>query len=230
LPPESIELQYLDGTDWKGVPDARYQPPTPIGRRANHVQFSPLRIRQLRAVLRHRPNSFSGLSEFEAWGTRGTASLDPPSRPASLATNTNGEGFPKASASHTSRFDRVECVNDGTINYRPSPNNRWTAYESPNSSDWVEIDFGQPRTVGRVELHIYDDRGGVQPPASYTVQFAEDDNWKNVANIQRLPAKPQGGAMNTVTFDPVEARKLRVVFTHAGSSRSGLTELEAWEK
>ena len=29
--------------------------------------------------------------------------------------------------------------------------NRWTSYESPNATDWLEVDFGREREVGRVE-------------------------------------------------------------------------------
>ena len=52
---------------------------------------------------------------------------------------------------------------DGKVNYLPNPFNRWTSYESPDATDWLEIDFGQEQTVGRVELYIYDDRAqGIQ--------------------------------------------------------------------
>ncbi len=241
-PPAALMLESFDGHSWKPVPDITQAPqdpsdgskstgpPKPIGRRANRIRFAPLVTQQLRLVLTHKPGSASGLSEFEAWGTQGTSSLDPPSPPPSLATNTTGQGFPKASASHTSRFDRIEFVNDGIINYRPSPNNRWTAYESPDKTDWLEIDFGEPKMVGRMELHLYDDRGGVQPPTSYRVQYHEGNAWRDAANMNRSPKEPQGGTMNTVTFDPIKASRVRVVFNHAGSSRSGLTEIEVWEK
>jgi hypothetical protein len=36
--------------------------------------------------------------------------------------------------------------------------------------------------------------------------------------------------MNTITFGRVSARKVRVVFAHAGKARSGLTEIEVWEE
>jgi hypothetical protein len=35
---------------------------------------------------------------------------------------------------------------------------------------------------------------------------------------------------NVVTFTPLEVSKLRVVFTHNGNARSGMTEFEVWEK
>ena len=33
--------------------------------------------------------------------------------------------------------------------------------------------------VGRVVLHIYDDRGGVQPPVKYTIQFWTGTAWQD---------------------------------------------------
>lgn len=232
-PPAAMTVEYFDGKDWRAAPDAEHHPSKPTGRRANRIRFAPVETQKLRVTLTHQPGAASGLSEFEAWGVRGegdAARLDPPQPPPSLATNTTGSGFPKATASHTSRYDKAEMVNDGVINYRPSPHNRWTAYESPNKTDWLAIDFGEAKTVGRVELHIYDDRGGVQPPQSYTVEYRDGDAWKEAANIKRSPAKPRGSAINTATFDPVKTTSLRIVFTHAGRSRSGLTEIEVWKE
>ena len=182
-------------------------------------------------VLQHAPQAATGLSEFEAWGAHPeNRSAWIRQRPPSLAANPTGTGFPRAAASYTSRFDRVAFANDGVINYRASPHNRWTAYESPNQTDWLEVDFGAPQTIGRIELHIYDDRGGVQPPSSYQVQYQQNDQWKNVTHMKTSPETPRGGMMNTVTFDPVMSRRVRVVFNHAGQSRSGITEIEVWEK
>jgi hypothetical protein len=42
--------------------------------------------------------------------------------------------------------------------------------------------------------------------------------------------RPVGGAANTITFPRVTAPKLRVVFTHQGKSRSGVTEIRAWKE
>ena len=70
------------------------------------------------------PGVSAGLSEFEVWG-EGSQSLDPaPTPPGNLAFNPGDRPFPRATASFTSRFDRVERVNDGVINFTPNPNNR----------------------------------------------------------------------------------------------------------
>src|ERR1051325_3286985 len=100
----------------------------------------------------------------------------PPSAPNSpppagnLALKAGNQEFPKASASFTSRFDKVNEINDGVISFGQTPRNRWTSFESPNPADWVEIDFGEEKRIGRIELAIFDDRGGVKAPENYNVQ------------------------------------------------------------
>jgi F5/8 type C domain len=145
-----------------------------------------------------------------------------------LAYNPGDKPFPKASASHTSRFDKVEEAIDGKANFAPGPRNRWTTYESPNATDWLEIDFGAEKTFARVELGIYDDRGGVQPPTRYDVQFWDGKAWRDVAEAKKSPEQPTGGVFNEVRFKAVTASKVRIVFTHAGKARSGVTEVLVW--
>jgi hypothetical protein len=124
----------------------------------------------------------------------------------------------------------VEAVNDGRIIFRPTPANRWTSYESPNASDWLEIDFGSKREVGRVELYIYDDGGDVQAPERYSVQWWDGSQWKDVVESKKSPETPRGGVQNTVMFPRIETSKVRVVFTHQGKARSGLTEIEMFRE
>ncbi|WP_461671248.1 hypothetical protein, partial [Mycobacterium tuberculosis] len=59
------------------------------------------------------------------------------------------------SASYTFFMDQVGDVNDGIVNYGSSEGNRWTSYESPNASDWVQIDFGSAVTRSSVDVYVY---------------------------------------------------------------------------
>ena len=175
----------------------------------------------------HRPGSRTGLSEIEAWG-HGSQPLDPAPAPAGdLAYNPGGRPFPRASASFTSRFDRVERVTDGVIHFAPNPNNRWTAFGSPNATDWVEIDFGREAGVGRVGLAFYDG-GGVRAPADHAVEVPDGAGWRRPPGQRKTPERPAGGEVNEVEFPAVRASRLRVVFTHEGPARSGLTETLVW--
>jgi hypothetical protein len=226
--PSRIELEYWTGTQWKAIVPTVESPAIPTGRRANTTRFEPLSTSRVRATLHHRPGTRAGLTEFEIWGDAPRDYRPAPPPPGNLALNQSGRGFPQATASFTSRFDRVEWVNDGKISYRPNPHNRWTSYESPNASDWLSIDFGVSKTISRIELHIYDDRGGVQPPMKFQVQYLQGETWVDVAEQQTTPPEPRGGTMNSVRFRPVTAPAVRIVFTHRGKSRTGLTELEVW--
>src|SRR5262249_18672850 len=221
---------YWNGKTWQGVPSQTRSPEKPTGHRANVIRFPELKTARIRAAFVHAANGKTGLTEFEAWGDATNPYVPPPSPAGNLALNETGKGYPKASASFTSRFDKVEQVNDGRIVFRPAPHNRWTSYESPNASDWLEIDFGAKKEVGRVELYLYDDGGGVQAPEKYVVQFWNGSAWQDVPDQMKSPDRPAGRLPHTVTFPPVETSKVRVVFTHRGKARSGLTEIEAWRE
>ncbi len=231
IAPQSYEVEYHDGKEWLPVPNQKRIPAKPEGHRPNSIQFVARDVTRLRITFTHAVGGFTGLSELEAWGDGTLPYTPPPPKPGNLAYNVSGQGFPKASASFSDVFGGLPLrAIDGRMNYKPTPMNRWTSYGSPNPSDWLEVDFGDPKEVGRAELYIYDDRSGVQPPESYTVQIFVDGEWRDAANQMKTPAIPTGSAMNTVTFTKVTTSKLRIVFTHKGNSKSGVTELEIWKQ
>jgi hypothetical protein len=135
----------------------------------------------------------------------------------------------RVSASHTWAFDSPQALVDGVIADEP----RWTAYLSPNTVDWVQVDFERVRRCDGFTIHLYDDRGGVQPPRQMFVEHLHGHRFQQVTHARWNPAGPGPGA-NTVTFDPVHTRSLRVHFVHreGGYQKpgrgiySGATEIE----
>jgi F5/8 type C domain-containing protein len=227
-PPSRFDLEYWDGKSWSPVPKQIRSPKEPAGRRANVIRFPELQTNKVRAVFKHGPKGRTGLTEFEVWGDATLPVASAPLPAGNLALNKDGNAFPKASASFTSRFDKVEFVNDGVVNFNPTPHNRWTCFESPNEKDWLEIDFGAPKKVSRIELAIYDDRGGVQAPKQYTVQHWNGAKWQDAPAQRKSPLEPVGGQINEVRFQEVTTTKVRVVFTHNGKARVGLSEMFIW--
>ncbi len=230
--PSRFELQHWDGKAWVEVPGQNRNPKNPAGGRPNTISFPETPLQRLRVVL-HRPKGATGtgITEFQAWGSGTTPYQTPPPAAGNLSTNTSGAEFPKASASFHDRFGGVpKSAIDGKIIFRPTPVNRWTSFGSPNETDWLEVDFGEPKTFSRVELHIFADGRGVHAPTSYKVQYLSGDRWVDVKGLKKSPEKPKGSAKNSATFDKVTSPKIRVVFTHTGKARSGLTEFEVWEK
>jgi hypothetical protein len=231
VPPATFVLEYWDGQDWRAIPGQTRAPENPTGRRANVVRFPTLETAKVRAVLRHAAGGKSGLTEFEVWGDARLPVEPPPHPTGNLAYNPGDKPFPKARASYSDRFGgKPDLAIDGRTNFLPTPFNRWTSYESPNGADWLEIDFGAGKAFNRIELAIYDDRGGVRPPTRYDVEYWDGEGWRAVTGAKRSPEAPAGGRFNEVRFDRVTAAKVRVVFTHAGKARSGVSELLVWNE
>ena len=231
VPPADYQIEYSDGAGWKSFPDQKRTPSKPTGHRANQIHFPATDVEKFRIVMTHAADGKSGLTEVEAWGDGILPFIPAPMPAGNLAFNRSGQGFPKASASFSDRFGgKPESAIDGKINFLPTPMNRWTSFGSPNATDWLEIDFGAEKEIGRVEIHIYDDRGGVQAPAKYSLQRSAGNEWVDIEGQVALPKIPTGGMTNTVTFPKIKATKFRIVFTNKGEARSGVTEVEAWQE
>jgi hypothetical protein len=221
--PASYRIERWHDGKWVPVDTEVRNPHQPTGRRANRVQTN-LRSQKIRITLTHRVGGRSGLTEVEAWSR-----VEGEVRPVPMPEGNLARGA-KALASYTSRFDKLAMANDGVVNFNASPANRWTSYESPNASDWLEFEFGSTQEVGRVELAIYDDGGGVRAPAKYAVRWWDGKDWREVANAKASPETPAGGQWNEVAFDRVKTSKVRVVFTHGSKARSGVSEVLIWRE
>ena len=229
--PQQYEIQIPHGDGWENLLSQTREPKEPVGHQMNRVSFPERELSKFRVLFTHAPGGFTGLTELEAWGFGKLPYLPVPPKPGNLAYNPLKTGFPQATASFHDVYGGVPTsALDGRINFQPNPINRWTSYGSPNAQDWLEIDFGKPQEIARAELYIYDDKGGVQPPSSYSVQYLSGTEWKDAANQKKQPAAPTGSAQNTVTFDPVTTSKARVLFTNRDKARSGVTELEIFAK
>jgi hypothetical protein len=227
--PKSLSLEVWRDNSWRPLPHVPQQFDNPATHRALTVSFPELEAARFRLTVTHAEGGRSGLTEWEVWGDA-RLPVEIPEPPAgNLAFNPGNREFPQASASFTDRFGgRPLAALDGKTVFLPTPMNRWTSYESKEASDWLEIDFGEPREFRRVELAIYDDRGGVQPPSAYRIETWNGQTWTAVAEPRLTPEQPAGGVWNEVRFHPVKAPRLRIVFTHRGQARSGVTEVMVW--
>ena len=230
-PPYTFDLQHWDGKQWVTIPSQKRNLERPTGHRANVAQFPAVEVTKVRAVFSHSRAGRTGLTEIEVWGNAKLPLPEPPHPAGNLAFNPGDKPFPKARASYADRFGgKPALAIDGKTNLLPSPINRWTSYESPNETDWLEVDFGSEKEFARIELAIYDDRGGVQPPTKYEVEYWDGKVWQPVKGAKYSPEKPTGSQFNEVRFGRVTASKVRVVFTHAGKARSGVSELFVWNE
>jgi hypothetical protein len=225
MAPARYVVQTWNGRGWVDPASQRREPAEPAGHRANVITITPLRTSRIRVLLEPRRGSALGMTEVEVWG-RNPPPLAVPTAPShDLAFNADGHGYPKARASFTSPNDRVGELNDMQFAFTRYSRNRWTAYGSPNASDWVEIDFGAPRIVRSLELYLWGDDRGVKAPRSYRIQYWTSGGWRPAQVLSRFPERPAASAVNVVRVLPVSTAQIRVVFDHDLPTFTGVTEI-----
>ena len=228
--PQKIRIDYWNGSTWKSLERAK-EIAAPEGHRPHIFQVDTLTTQKLRMTLEHADGFRSGLTEIEVWGDTEMPVSAIAAPAGNLAFNNGSQDYPRATASHHDRFGGVpKSAIDGITNFLPTPTNRWTSYESKSKTDWLEIDFGKAIEFRRVDLAIYDDRGGVQAPMKYEIEVWQDQRWQSVQQAVASPESVTGSEWNSVKFQPVTRSKLRIVFTHTGESRSGVTEVMVWNE
>jgi len=226
--PEKVEIAAYIGGRWEALRSVHWEVGRPIGRQANRARFRPLTAQKLRIQFTHTPGSYTGLTEVEVWGSS-DGKIEDAERPQDLiALSARKAGHPAVRVSFTSPYDRAQMACDGVVQFLPQPPNRWTSFQSANREDWLEIDWGASTRIGRLELAIYDDGGGVQAPADYRVEIWHQGAWQPAQEQRKTPTIPVGGVWNQVVFRPVATDRIRIVFTHRGPARSGVSEVLAW--
>lgn len=221
----AVSIQ-LDG-EWKRLDSLRMG--SIEGHRPTTMKLGDSMVRKVRLEMVPKKGRRVGLTEIEAWGPGEMPYSVAPPPSGNVAYRPAGAEFPRATASHSDRFGgTAEKSNDGKTVFVPNPVNRWTSYESPDNTDWLQIQFEKPIRFSRVELAIYDDRGGVQAPKSYSIEVWGDNGWQSVRDEVHQPVEPRGSQWNEARFEPVTSDRLRVVFQHKLPAKSGVTEVMVW--
>jgi hypothetical protein len=131
------------------------------------------------------------------------------------------------SASSTASGTSTGAAVDGF----PINNPFWGAGTSGGTA-WYQLNLGQQRSFDEVRLYFRDSRpasGTYRAPASYEIQYLSGGNWQTVPGQVKSPSAPQAN-YNLVRFPAVSAQQLRVVVSHAGGARTGLTEVQVYQR
>ena len=155
--------------------------------------------------------------------------LDPAPDPVNLAVNYARKNFPIPSAStNNSPGDLYQAI-DGRVWFYPNVRNYWSNAGSRAVADWYSLDFGASRQVSSARLFFYADNDAFKAPRKYTIQYCDEaGSWKDVVDQQKSPAKPLANGENIVTFRPVTASKIRVLFTNPKNGTVGLVEIKIY--
>lgn len=227
--PESITVEALDGSPFR-VHAIRSEEKIE-GHRPTTLTLDGSLRRSLRIQVKAIPGQAIGLTEIEVWGTSALPYPIAPPPKENLAFRAPDREFPKTSASHSDRFGGVAThANDGKTIFTPTPLNRWTSYESKTERDWLAIDFGKEVEFNTVDLAIYDDRGGVQAPEAYHIEYWTQGVWRPVTEERHNPQSPVGSQWNQARFATVKSDQLRIVFKNKEPAKSGVTEVMVFLK
>lgn len=109
----------------------------------------------------------------------------------------------------------------------------WPEVESPNESDWAEVDFGAAKQVWFVNVLFSSAGQTAGPPAiDPRIEYWDGTAWRPVHERPRKPAElgltitdagTEKGRIYAypLAFDPVVTTKVRVTFSHAKQARIG---------
>ncbi|GLY99898.1 hypothetical protein Acsp02_71510 [Actinoplanes sp. NBRC 103695] len=151
--------------------------------------------------------------------------------PVDDAANPAESGYPAARASYTWSGDKAADAIDGQNFHLDVPATRWTTWQSPNRTDWLEVDLGAASVVSDVRLDFYDDGGGVRTPDTVALQYEKAGVWQDVPGQRRDPATPAARAVNRIVVDPpIRTDRLRVVAARADGGAVGITALQSWRR
>ncbi len=143
-----------------------------------------------------------------------------------VSANAEGAAFPRAEASFTAKYDSPAAALNGLIWYDPLYGDKWTSRGSWTGEEWFDIDFGAPRQIAAVRLFLYGDEHGVEAPQSYSVLYDLNGGWTPLRLDSVKPEKPEANRANIVKFDPVETRKIRILFRHRPGIGVGLAQVQ----
>ena len=149
--------------------------------------------------------------------------------PKNYALNIWRKGFPKPSGSVNNTPDTAlyQAI-DGKIWYFPEVINHWSSMGSGNTDDWFAVDFDQARQVSSVKIYLVTDEKSLAAPEQMNIEYLQNDKWVPVNQKSANPAKPLGNTVNTISFDPVSAKAIRVHFIHHGK-QIAISEMECYQ-
>ncbi|WP_245987439.1 DUF5695 domain-containing protein [Cohnella lupini] len=131
-----------------------------------------------------------------------------------------------ASTSFVSSWESLTGLNDG---YAPTSSSDrghpvYGNWDNPNTTQWVQYDFAQSYSVSGIDVYWFDDNGGIDLPASYSIQYWNGTAWVNVSSPSGLGTL--ANQYNATTFTPVTTNRIRLNVTAKATTSTGI---ESWK-
>ena len=171
------------------------------------------------------------LIPYYAWAHRGSGAMEVwlpqelsasrPAMPATLASES------KIDASH--RAKSISAINDRLIpkdeNDRSLPYYHW--WPKQGTTEWITYEFPAEATVSSSTVYWFDDApwGGCRVPKSWKIYYKDaQGQWQPVTGVDKYGVVK--GAGNTVNFDPVKTKSVKLEITLPDKNAAGVYEWE----
>ena len=123
----------------------------------------------------------------------------------------------------------LSSISDGLVpkdeNDRTIPYYHWWPKEG--TTEWISYEFPEEMEVSSSTVYWYDDApwGGCRVPKSWKIYYKDaSGNWTPVQNITAYGV--QKGNPNTVDFEPVKTKAMKLEVVQPDKNSSGLYEWE----
>lgn len=117
-------------------------------------------------------------------------------------------------ASHCFANDSLAALNDGLLPKSSGDHDlpRMTWWDRKGSTEWVSYLYAQPRPIDSCSVYWFDDtgRGGCRVPASWRILWKDGDKWLPVQLTDGTNYGTARDKQNSVTFEPVTTRELKL--------------------
>ena len=171
------------------------------------------------------------LIPYYAWAHRGAGAMavwlpqelsaSRPTMPATLASES------KVDASH--KVKSISAINDRLVpkdeNDRSVPYYHW--WPKQGTTEWISYEFPSEATVSSATVYWYDDApwGGCRIPQSWKMYYKDaQGQWQPVSGADKYGVEKCTG--NTVNFDPVKTKAVKLEIVQPADNSSGLFEWE----
>ncbi len=133
-------------------------------------------------------------------------------------------------ASHVNPTDTLTALNDGVLPKSSKDHGlpRMTWWDHRGSTEWVSYQYKQPRQFSKAAVYWFDDTGigRCRIPASWRLLWRNGSEWIEVKLTAGSRYAMALDRMNTVTFEPVQTRELKLEVQLQPDFSGGILEWE----
>jgi DUF1680 family protein len=178
----------------------------------------------------NKPYTPTGTTRRQFIAATGGASIAATFAPGSLAAapaTVNLAPFATVTASFSSTARKVRAVNTG-YTPRSSRDRHKEAYDSwpHKDSEWLMYEWPEEIATNRAEIYWLADGWDVALPKDFELQYWDGKNFIAIGNPQA--AGIEINRFNTLSFDTVRTRKIRLGFSGNGKKSAGVIQWRVW--